>query len=95
MIHCNAPHGYTRTIESMNGGRLRHAEADTSLPYKLLVRTDGALEEIDLTQVHVTRMDRRPSNQAQSDLAARIGDPDGAVYAGEYTDTVTIRIELE
>jgi spore coat protein U-like protein len=87
--------GYSITIESENGGRLKNLdERDTStLPYEL--RIGGKQTDVQGAQVKLMKSARQlDASGDRHDLQFSIGDLRG-VTAGTYRDTITITVSSE
>lgn len=92
-IQCNDPQGFIASATSSNAGVLKaaHGGSDTTYAYKLNV---AGLGEISLASTQSINSETYNINDyaisAKSiAVGVKIGDRDGAPFAGDYRDTIT------
>ena len=91
---CNSPNGFTRRISSQNGGALRRGTQ--AIPYLISQSGSGALA-VGSTSLGGPYSDQVPAFDqlvvgSGGTLSAEIPAVPAGLFAGDYTDTVTIEI---
>lgn len=96
---CNNAGGFTRTISSANSGVLKRAgggAGENSIAYQV-AHGGGSGLDMALTQLSSPNVESMAGSTAfiagqTGSVSVRVGAASGALYAGNYGDTITVSI---